>query len=372
MSWTKIPEALAKLPELLVKGRLSFDFDGIPLIAENLSPKKKTNLIKVGLDHMLRSNRAHGLPPIIQIEPTNICNLKCPLCPSGTHSLPRPTGLMSLKTFYRIFDELEDVLIAVYLFCFGEPFMNKELPRMIEACSTRNILTLTSTNGHFLQTLDDALRIVDAGLSVLIIALDGSTQEVYQAYRKGGDIEKVKNCISLIEKAKAYRKSMFPYTAVRCVVTRDNEHDLPNVEMLAVDSGVNMFTYKSLGCLVRSNEFKDYEPREKNMSRFEYAGSQRITKRLIQCPFAFRQPIFLWDGTVVGCEYDYEMEMAFGKIGEKKFSEIWNSPKALKLRRSIRERRNRPNFCVRCPYQDRVLKGTYLMCKELRPLGSTR
>ena len=75
MSWMKSSEALAKLPEIFIQGRLSFNFDGIPLIAEQMSIKKKMNLIKVGLDEMFQSNRAHGLPPIIQLETTNICNL---------------------------------------------------------------------------------------------------------------------------------------------------------------------------------------------------------------------------------------------------------------------------------------------------------
>jgi MoaA/NifB/PqqE/SkfB family radical SAM enzyme len=57
--------------------------------------------------------------------------------------------------------------------------------------------------------------------------------------------------------------------------------------------------------------------------------------------------------------------MAFGRIGERSFRQIWNSPEALKLRRSIRNRRDRPHFCVRCPYQDKAMHGTELWCREL-------
>jgi radical SAM protein with 4Fe4S-binding SPASM domain len=370
MSWMRLNEAAQKIPDLLIRGKFSFNFDGIPLRAKKLSLKKKTNLLKAGFDEMLKSNRLRGLPPIIQIEPTNICNLNCPLCPSGSHSLARPKGFMSMETFHRLLDELGEVLVAMYLFCFGEPFMHKKLDRMIKECSIRNILTLTSTNGHYIQTLDDALKVVDAQLTVLIIALDGSTQEIYEAYRKTGDIEKVKNCISLIERAKTLRNSKFPYTAVRSVVTRDNENDLANIERLAEELGVNMFTYKSLGCLTHCNDFKEYEPLKKDVRRFEYSGASRKSKKPVQCPFAFRQPIIFWDGTVVGCEYDHLSENAFGKAGEQSFREIWNSNNAMELRRSIRERQNRPKFCVNCPYQDRVQKGTHLICKELRPLVS--
>ena len=367
MAWMRIHEAAVKIPDLLIHGKVSFNFDGIPLMAEKLSLGRKMNLLKAGFNEMLKSNDLYGLPPILQIEPTNICNLKCPLCPSGSNSLTRPKGFMAMETFDRILDEMEDVLIAVYLFCFGEPFMHKKLDQMIQECSTRNILTLTSTNGHYIQTLDDALKIVDAQLTVLIIALDGSTQEIYGTYRKAGDIEKVKNCISLIERAKARRNSRFPYTAVRSVVTRENENDLVNIERVAKELGANMFTYKSLGCLTQDHGFKEFEPLEKDFRRFEYSSDSRLSKMPVQCPFAFRQPIVFWDGTVVGCEYDHLTEKAFGKVEEQSFREMWNSNNARELRRSIRKWKNRPHFCVNCPYQDRVQKGTYLMCKELRP-----
>jgi len=369
MSWMKISNAITKLPELLSQGRICYDFDGIPIIAERLPLQKRINLLKAGMDMALQSNRMRGLPSIIQVEPTNICNLECPLCPTGSDSLKRPKGFMPLETFQRILDELGDVLMSVYLFCFGEPFMNKNLPRMIEACTARDILTVTSTNGHFLQTPDEALRVVDSGLTTLIVAIDGSTQEIYQSYRKGGDLERVKRFTALIEEAKARRGSKFPYTALRCVVTRGNQEDIPNIERLACELGVNMFTCKTLGCLSHSDKFKNYEPSQKGLRRFEYAGSSRHTGSLIRCPFPFRQPIAFWDGTVVGCEYDHDGEMTFGKIGKQNFAEIWNSPNALKLRRSIREGRGRPLFCENCPYRDRMQKGSEILCKELRPLS---
>lgn len=366
MSWMKTTAALTRLPEILMQGKLSFNFDGIPLVAEHLSLQKKMNLIRVGMDSLLRLNQRYSLPPIIQVEPANVCNLKCPLCPTGSNSLRRPKGFMSLETFQKILDDLGDVLVAVYLFCFGEPFMNKDLPEMIKTCTARNILTLSSTNGHFLQTLDDALEVVDAGLTTLIIAIDGSTQDIYQKYRQDGNIEKVKRCVTLIEEAKARRKSRFPYTAIRCVVTSENQDDLPNLERLASDLGVNMFTTKSLGCMSHSDKYKEYEPSAENMRRFEYSGSSRVGKGLSLCPFPFRQPIIFADGTVVGCEYDHDLEMAYGNVREQNFVEIWNSQNAINLRRSIRKGRNQSGFCINCPYRDRAQDGVSLLCKELR------
>ncbi len=368
MGWMKTAEALSMLPELLIKRRVSFNFDGIPLTAGHLSLKKKANLLQAGLDMLTGTSRPLSLPPIIQLELTNICNLRCPLCPTGSRTLARPKGMMSLDTFRDLMDEIGDTLIATYLFCFGEPFMNPHLFEMISALDRRGITSLTSTNGHFCQTKDEASRLVESGLNVLIIAVDGSTQEVYQSYRIGGDIERVKRFITLVEEAKTRLSTPYPYTVMRTVVTRDNAPDLQHLEEMARGLGVNMFTYKSVGCMTHASAFAGYQPNNQRLRRFEYAGAEMKTAKLIRCPFAFRQPIVFWDGTVVGCEYDHDREMAFGKVGEDPFPLIWNSRKAQMLRKSIRKRRDRPRFCSRCPYQDRVTEGTALFCKELRPL----
>jgi len=368
MAWMKNYEALLKLPEILIRSRLAFTYDGIPLVARRLSVKQKTNLLKLGLSSLLGSNRMLGMPAIIQIEPADICNLKCPLCPASEEAADQRRGYMTYETFQIILEELGDVLLAAYLYSWGEPFLNKDINRMIRACTDRNILTLIPTNGQCLQTLDEALAVVDSGLSAIVIATDGSTQEIYQVYRKGGDLEKVKNCASLIEEAKSKRNSPFPYTCMRTVITRDNQDDLPNIEQLARELGVNMFATKTVGCKTHYELYRDYEPTEESLRRFAYNGETRADKPPIRCIYPFRQPTIKQDGTVIGCEFDYKLESPWGKIAEQKFSDIWNSPQARALRHSVRHGL-KGTFCEKnCPYQDRVLDSCSISCKEFHPL----
>ncbi len=368
MAWMKTSEALAKLPEALFHGRFSFSYDGIPLVAENLSSKQKVNLLKLGLSSLLRKTQVLGLPAVLQIEPTNICNLKCPLCPAAEEAKDRRHGFMSYEMFQQILEELGDCLIAAYLYSWGEPFLNKHIFRMIEDCAARNIRTLIPTNGQCLQTPEEAQAVVDSGLSALIIAIDGSTQEIYQTYRRGGDVEKVKRCAAHIEEAKVQRGSQFPYTCLRTVVTRNNQNDLPNLEQLARDLGVNMFSTKTVGCKTTDDAFKDFEPTQADLRRFAYEGGARSDKPPIECIFPFRQPTIKWDGTVVGCEFDYDLEYPWGSLGEQMFAAIWNGSQAQNLRRQIHQGA-KGVFCEKhCPYQDRVQDSSAIQNLELRPL----
>lgn len=369
MAWLKIPEALTKLPGLLFRGRFAFTFDEVPFVAEKLTLAQKRNLLTAGLDEILRRERARALPPTLQIEPTNLCTLKCPLCPTGSGSMKRPPGFMSRETFARIMDELGDTLLCVFLYGWGEPFLHRELLPMIKMCTNRNIRTEVPTNGQHIQTPQEALQVVDSGLTALLIALDGTTQEIYQTYRKSGDVEKVKRFTALIEEAKARRGVPYPYTNLRFIITRDNEDDLSQGKRLARELGVNMFSYRSLGMLSHSDKFRDFEPARKNMRRYEYEGTNRRSRPPFQCRFPFRQPTIFWDGTVVGCEYDYDLERPWGRIGERPFREIWNSPRAIEHRRQVRSGPDRPRFCGLCPYQDRTVDRCVLAVEELRPLA---
>lgn len=365
MGWMNTREAMGKLLPMLLKGQFFYDFDTVPLQAHRLSWRKRFNLLLCGLDMVGKRVRLLGMPPTIQIEPSNLCNLACPLC-SANSAEGRAKGNMSLEMFNAILDEIGSYLVSVVLYNSGEPFINKNMPQMIAACTARDILTLTSTNGHFIQTLDEALAIVDAGLSAIIIALDGSTQEIYQVYRRCGDIEKVKRCAALLEQAKAMRNSAYPYTNLRTVVMKQNQDDLANIEKIARELGVNMVSFKTLGSAT-FEDYKQYECDSDQVRRYRYQDGQRRRTKPIRCPYPFRQPSIFWNGALLGCQRDYEQNEAFGKLGEQPFVQMWNGSKAIELRSKILFGSERPPFCARCRSQNRV-RDNILASIELRPL----
>lgn len=362
MAWMRTGESLAKLPELLLRGMLSFRFDRVPLGPVRLTPARRDNLLKTGVDMAFRRDRMLALPAILQIEPTNACGLKCPLCPTGAGALKRPRGFMSSATFRRILDELGDTMLLAVLYGWGESFLHPEMPAMIAECTKRGILTFTSTNGQCLQTREEAESVVRAGLTALVIAVDGSTQAIYDAYRKAGSLEKVKNCISLVEEAKGRLGSALPYTNLRAVLTRDNEADVEELQGLARRLGVDMVSFKTLGCLVGSPAYRTRETTD-GATRRPGAGPSRRLR--VRCPYPFRQPAVFWDGTVVGCEHDYDAELPWGRIGDAPFRDLWNGAAARATRRAVR--RGGAAFCRNCPYGNLPRGGTVIQAEELRP-----
>lgn len=337
--------------DLLAGNGFRFSFDRIPLRYPRLDSQRRNNLLQAGVDQIFGRTRMLAMPPVLQIEPTNICNLSCPLCPSQT--MQRTKGMMTLDTFEAILRGTADTLLLAVLYGWGEPFLNGDLPRMISRCHDKGILTLTSTNGHCLQTPDKAQEIVDTGLSALIVAVDGTTQESYSAYRKNGSLDRVMRCAENVQEAKARRNSATPFTNLRLVANRHNEDEIGKMEDIARKLGVNMFSVKSLGCLPDRAEFPTFEPASQEMRRFEPIRKKQQQKTTFRCRYPFRQPTVFWDGTLVGCEFDYELSTAWGNVNESSFDEIWNNPMAQKMRKAILEWKNRPTFCEQCPYVGR-------------------
>ena len=162
--------------------------DALNLLAK-LTWTKGFNALKVYLSFWITrwSKRPiqWGYPFTISIEPTTACNLECPECPSGLRSFSRPTGNLKTDFFRKVIDENQQRLIYLIFYFQGEPYINPKFLEMVQYANQKGIYTITSTNGHFLNE-DNAKKTIESGLNRLIISIDGTTQEVYEQYRKKG------------------------------------------------------------------------------------------------------------------------------------------------------------------------------------------
>src|SRR5574339_29418 len=114
----------------------------------------------------------------------------------------------------------------------GEPYLNTDFLDMVKYSSSKKIYTATSTNAHYLND-DNAKRTIESGLDRLIISIDGTTQDVYQQYRVGGNLEKVLDGTRNVVKWKKETKSKTPFIVFQFLVVKPNEHQVEDVRNLA-------------------------------------------------------------------------------------------------------------------------------------------
>src|SRR5258706_893146 len=215
--------------------------DGINFLSK-LTPRRTLNAAKVFSSYYysrMTGKASHwGLPLSIAIEPTTSCNLRCPECPSGLRSFSRPTGMLSKELFESVIDQLAPSLSYLIFYFQGEPYLNPAFLDMVKYASEKGIYTATSTNAHYLNDAN-AKRTIESGLNRLIISIDGTTQEVYEQYRIGGNLEKVIEGTKNILKWRKQMKSKTPQIIFQFLVVKPNEHQIADVKRLGKQLGVD-------------------------------------------------------------------------------------------------------------------------------------
>jgi radical SAM protein with 4Fe4S-binding SPASM domain len=369
----KIKEILPQVPNLLFRGRLKFKFELLPFEARNITWKKKWNFLLAGLNQFFLPSRPLGSPAIAQVEPANVCNLHCPLCFTASQTSSRPPSLLSLETFKQFIDEMGDLLLLIVLWDWGEPFLNPHLTTMIEYAAAKNILVHTSTNGNIIFSDETAAQIIDSGLTSLVFGVDGALAETYKTYRKGGDLERVKENIRTLVRAKKRKSSPTPLLTLRFVAMQHNEAELVLAEKMAQDLGVDYFSIKSVDMPPERGKDLDrhYRPGEEKYQRYEYVnGTYTRVKKPFECMRPWKRITLDALGQVISCEYDYKNMHSFGPLdSEHPGLETWKSPRAKDFRQHFHKGHNDYYHCQSCTYKD--LRGEECIL-EARPVSSSR
>ena len=185
------------------------------------------------------------MPLAVSIEPTTACNLRCPQCPSGLRQFTRPTGNLKPEFNTLILDQLGSSIQHINYYFQGEPFINPNFLELVKEARKRNIYVVTSTNAHFISS-ETAEKIIESGLSEVIISIDGTSQETYEKYRIEGSLEKVLEGTKNLIESKKKRNSVYPIVTFQFLVVSYNEHQIPEIEKLANEYGVDRLTLKTV------------------------------------------------------------------------------------------------------------------------------
>lgn len=322
-------------------------------VATKLSVKKMWNASSILRSYyqsrITGSPSISGLPVSISVEPTTSCNLRCPECPSGLRSFTRPTGMLQQDMFKNTIDQLRDTLTYLTFYFQGEPYLHPQFLDMVKYASSQGIYTSTSTNAHYLRD-DIARQTVESGLDRLIISIDGTSQDTYEAYRVGGDLSKVIEGTKNIIAWKKKLKSKTPHVIFQFLVVRPNEHQIPEVYALADKLGVDQVVLKTAQ-IYEYEKGSDLIPVQEKYSRYRKLrdGSFAIKNSLDNhCWKMWHSCVITWDGKVVPCCFDKDANFVLGNLNEQSFKDIWFGEQYHTFRTSLLKSRSEIEICKNC------------------------
>lgn len=291
-----------------------------------------------------------GLPISVAFEPTTSCNLRCPECPSGLRAFTRPTGMLEKDFFRDTIDQLyKDIFYLIFYFQ-GEPYLNPSFLDMVKYAGDKGLYTATSTNAHYL-TDANARKTVESGLDRLIISIDGITQEVYQQYRVGGNLEKVLQGARNIVKWKKELRSRTPFVIFQFLVVKPNEHQIDAAGALAREIGVDAIWYKTAQVYDYENDPHQLIPSLDKFSRYKRSagGAMRPKNALSNhCWRAWHAPVITWNGLVVPCCFDKDALHRLGDLKQRSFKEVWHEKSYRDFRGRLLQGRANIDICANC------------------------
>ena len=265
-------------------------------------------------DHLAELNRiASGLknptfPKIFAVELCAECDLNCSTCHHD--QMKRPKGNLPMPLWQKCADEIAEIAPQTnvwFSFC-GEPLLQPDrLIDMLDYGAKVGLKSLNlNTNGMRL-TRDVADRLLDTGLSTIVIGIDGFKKETYEKYRVLGDRNVVYANVQYLLEQRAKRETG-PEIMVQFIEMDDNvkEFEAYRDHWLGLGATVKLRRQLSWG------------------GKFETAIDVANEKR-IACPWAITMMHLFWDGRVPRCPGDTEGEEDAGNAWDDTLVTLWGN-----------------------------------------------
>lgn len=298
------------------------------------------------LMHYLSELPARG-PITAMIEPTNLCNLTCPTCPTGTGKIP-PLPAMPLARFDHALGELGDQVANLALWNYGEPLLNRELPAMIASAKRAGVgVVKVSSNVHFLDG-ERGLALLQSGLDVLILSVDGASAQTYATFRKDGDFDRVARAVAWLCSEKRRLGLARPRIELQFIAMSHNEHELPAIRELATAWGVDALRVKTVGA--DDPATKHLIPASRLLSRYQADGTTPTVRHPL-CTMAWDHTVVNVDGSVTPCCYlrpDMGDQFVMGNLFETSFRAIWRGERYRRFRAAMLAGREAMPVCASC------------------------
>lgn len=310
---------------------------------DNLRLRKLNNLIVNEQERLGRNAIKKSNPISLYIEPSFACNLSCPHCISN-HL--RSTGFHRPALDMNLLDDIlrayGDTAIKVTLAMWGEPFLHKRFPEIVQKISSYGIMTECSTNLAIPMSDKRIEEIVSSGLQAIRLSVDGAHQETYQKYRVGGSLQEViRNMRKLVE-TKRHLGMKTPYLQWQFLDFPWNQHERETARQMAFDIGVDGFNHFPGDFWQAEQEKRDRNEADDFIvlsdalkAQLSSNDSQKSTPHRHQgCDFLDHCIAINSDGVVHPCCYVVEPKASVGQWqnGDRN---MFNAPLLQKLRHFI-------------------------------------
>lgn len=148
------------------------------------------------------------VPLVVNLLLTNRCNLKCFYCYPQVFN--RNLKDISLDKWIMAIDQFHDMGTEIMVLLGGEPFLYKEIDKIVDRIKQHGMICELITNGYFIQDKIDIVKKVDS----ICLSIDGD-KTTNDRNRGNGSYDRVVKAIDIV-------KPLGVKTRIKAVITRRN------------------------------------------------------------------------------------------------------------------------------------------------------
>ncbi len=286
-------------------------------------------------DEIPREKREINFPLNLDIETTNICNLRCPMCPRTILLAAdefSDLGFMSKSEYQDIIDQaVAGGVKSIKLNYLGEPLSHPDVIWQVAYAKERGILDVMMNTNASLLSEATGTELLRAGLDNLFVSFDAVDPEDFATQRTGTTIGKV---IDNLYQFTLLRKRLRPSCQIR----------------------VSMVMYKDPKWLRQFEAIQTMWSRHVDAVGYGYYVERDLNKLIhfpevsgFHCAQPFQRMFLKYNGNVTICCVDDKDETIVGNWRETPLQEIWKG----EVYRSIRDKHARGRYydiemCRKC------------------------
>lgn len=327
------------------------------------SPRHFLNACLAILSFRLRFAKVYGNPVVVDIEPSNICNFRCPHCEvTYTRRKKKNLDLEQFKVIIRNFP----YALRVKLQGEGEPFINNILYDLIEYTCSEGVWCEVFTNGSILDM--ERLKSLEQFKNFkLVVSFDAADKATFEKIRPGSDFGMILDNIGRITGNTTIE------VAAWMLLLEENKEQVEEVIHLLAEKEVRSlglqrlffsFDKRAVDVKKTGKWINRALPEKAYESYRECAGkvgvqltvSDKLYDRGYLCPWPWMGVFVDTSGNVVPCCRIGDADVcSMGNLNEESMDEIWNSEVYRDFRRKhIAD--DLPEYCSAC-YADTDQSG---------------
>jgi MoaA/NifB/PqqE/SkfB family radical SAM enzyme len=272
------------------------------------SLRKYANLARAYIAFRSGAVKLASMPAFLKVEICRYCEINCLWCYPSKKELFYP-----LDGYKKLIDQFKDYAFSVSLYDIGEPLHNPRVLEYIQYAHQNRVGTVISSTLSFERDDDTWRSLVTSGLDYLIVAIDGITPEVYNHYRRNGNLAlAMANLKKLTAIKRETRSPLF-------------------IEWQMVDFEWNRAQQAEAAKMAA----------ELDCDRFQIIAEATQPRRRYDTEKVYRDrncllPYILFFVTATNdvrlCYKIYHHDMTVGSLSEHSFAEIWNGAEIARVR----------------------------------------